>query len=652
MANPDYYSLSLNDLMKSTITGATLTKQNITTVPAAVTVYTQAEISRLGINTLEELMNFVPGFQSIRQGETSIHRGYSSRGRRIGTTGREVLVLFNGMRLDNIWSGGMGFSTPMFDLAAISRVEFIRGPGSAIYGSNAFLGVINIISEITANRINIEFGSHNNKAVKVQGKYTSGDYFISGFINYTQDSGQKYQLINSFINQKQQVKDPRKNSEIGVKFGTEALWLELLHSNKRAQGFFISDSISEQLNENQVKYTNVYLGYKTQFLFDIDTKFRIGYKKWQQSTSAQVTAANALSAISEPSSTEPFFIIASLQDKESWFKFDNNWSLNKFSSVQFGLEYRYQVLLQAKVLNNYDLADLTHGHFPIRYYGNNLQATPLSLSKSQKIFGLYGQYQHRLFEKIDATIGLRFDDYQNVDTSLSPRIGLVYPLTKQHIVKVLYGQAFRAPSNNELNAINNATIVGNPDLKPENVSTWDFIYRYQGDKLNGNFGIFDNKIDDAIVQLVNDNVRSFTNLGTEKIRGVELELAYQFNEKFIIKSGGTHFINKPESAFRESKNLAYLIINYQLSNWQFNLASYYHSEKQRLTSKALSRKKLAAYWLANSKLSYQFSKHCSSSLTIKNVFNRNVVTPPQGSNAPEAIPNRGRSYYLAIEYKM
>ena len=651
-ANPDYYSLSLNDLMKSTITGATLTKKNISTVPAAVTVYTRAEISRLGINTLEELMNFVPGFQSIRQGESSTHRGYSSRGRRIGTTGREVLILFNGMRLDNIWSGGMGFSTPMFDLSAVSRIEFIRGPGSALYGSNAFLGVINIISDIKSNQIKAELGSHNNNALKVQGKYSKNEYVLSSFLNYTQDSGQQYQLINNFINQRQQVKDPRKNIELGAKFGTDAFWLELFHSNKKTQGFFITDSINEQLNQNQVKYRNIYLGYKANLIADITTKIRLGFKQWQQSTSAQVTAANALAAISEPSSTEPFYITANLKDEEYWFTLDNNWQLNELSSLLLGLEYRHQVLLQASALNNYDLADLVNDRFPVRYYGNNLQSTLLSLPNNLDIWGLYGQYQQRFFDRIDATLGLRYDYYQNIDASVSPRVALVYPLTPQHIVKVLYGQAFRAPSNNELNAINNSTVLGNPYLKPETVSTWDIIYMYQGNDLSVNIGLFDNKIDNAIVQLVVDDVRSFANFGTEEIRGTELELAYQLGDNFILKSGFTHFIDKPETAFRESDDLAYFIINYQLSNWQLNVASYYHSEKKRLTRTKLGTEQLDAYWLANSKLSYQFNTNWSSSFTIKNMFDHNVVTPPQGSNAPEAIPNRGRTFYLSLEYKM
>ncbi len=75
------FSLPLEEMMQIKVTGSTLTEETLRKVPSSVTVFTRKEISKLGIDTLEELMNFVPGFQSYRQGEHATHHGYSSRGR-------------------------------------------------------------------------------------------------------------------------------------------------------------------------------------------------------------------------------------------------------------------------------------------------------------------------------------------------------------------------------------------------------------------------------------------------------------------------------------------------------------------------------------------------------------------------------------------
>lgn len=650
-AEKDIYALSLNELMKVTVKGATLTEKKLHEVPAQVTVYSQSEIRMLGIDSLEELMNLVPGFQSYRQGESSTQMGFSSRGRRIGTSGREILVLFNGMRLDNIWSGGMSVSTPKLNIFSFSKVEFIRGPGAAIYGSNAFLGVINIVSDITENIAQLKGGSHGLMSVKAQGIKQFHDKKLSGFFNYTKDSGQTYLAYNEFNQKKESIRDPYIGIEVNLKFGDEQLWFEFFHSNKQASDFYISDRINQDRNTSKIEYSNIYLAKRFSLNSNINSIFKIGYKTLQQRIAGQATAIGALSQISSPPSDEALFAKGFIKEEESWFQLDNNWLLDKGNALQFGLEYRHQVLLQANVQNNFDLGDLAQGNFPIRYYDDNSHYTSLSVLKSRDVFGVYSQYQSELFESIQITAGVRLDTFQSIGSHVSPRLGLVYPLSKEHSFKLLYGEAFRAPSNNELNSTNNLTVLGNPNLKPEVVSTWDMVYLYQNSNVTGNLGLFYSEIDDSIEQRVIDNIRQFSNFSKEEIQGVEFELGYQLQENIIIKSGVSHFFEKPDSAFRESENLAYIIFDYHFNKWQINFSGYYHSEKSRLIDIGQKQSDLPSYWLANAKFSYKFGEAWSSSFVIKNLFDSEFITPPQGSTAPEAIPNRGRDVYLSFIYE-
>ncbi len=133
-------NMSLDEILEMTITGATRTEQTLKDVPSAVTVFTREQIQQLGIDFLDELANLVPGFQSYRMSDASIFNALTSRGHRIGQASAEVLVLIDGQRVEMPWTSGHVLATPKLPLSQIERVEFIRGPGSAVYGSNAMMG--------------------------------------------------------------------------------------------------------------------------------------------------------------------------------------------------------------------------------------------------------------------------------------------------------------------------------------------------------------------------------------------------------------------------------------------------------------------------------------------------------------------------------
>src|SRR3990167_9441370 len=142
----DLLDLSMEELLEVKITSSTLHDESLKTVPSSMTVFTRADIRRLGLQNLNQLINLVPGYQGSRGDESSLSFPVSSRGRRVGTSGREVLVLVDGQRLNNDWTGGAGQQTSLIPIENVDRVELIRGPGSALYGSNAMMGVINIIT--------------------------------------------------------------------------------------------------------------------------------------------------------------------------------------------------------------------------------------------------------------------------------------------------------------------------------------------------------------------------------------------------------------------------------------------------------------------------------------------------------------------------
>lgn len=158
-AAEDIFSLSLQELSQIKITIATRAEETFIDAPSSVTVITRQEIKQLGVRTLIELLNYVPGFQSYMSPQESntgliMARGLSK------TYGEHLLFMIDGHRINDEYTAGLTYINRLMSLYNVKQVEFIRGPGSALYGSNAFSGVINIITEKQKNAA-VTVGSNN-----------------------------------------------------------------------------------------------------------------------------------------------------------------------------------------------------------------------------------------------------------------------------------------------------------------------------------------------------------------------------------------------------------------------------------------------------------------------------------------------------------
>ena len=140
----DASSLSLEDLLKTKITTATKTQMSVRDAPAALSVITRADIQRYGYRTLAEALARVPEVHTHYQGfsTTADFRGFWA-----SDIQRRVLYLINGHKVNDAFqSGDLDDPGVVGDLANVERIEIIRGPGAALYGTVAVLGVVNVIT--------------------------------------------------------------------------------------------------------------------------------------------------------------------------------------------------------------------------------------------------------------------------------------------------------------------------------------------------------------------------------------------------------------------------------------------------------------------------------------------------------------------------
>jgi len=237
--------------------------------------------------------------------------------------------------------------------------------------------------------------------------------------------------------------------------------------------------------------------------------------------------------------------------------------------------------------NNFDLGDLANfvnGNDPIRYYGELRATTVVQSESSRDIAGLYAQYQHVFFDTTYLTLGLRYDGFSNIGSQLSPRFGLVHELSNNHSLKFLYGEAYRAPAENELFLLNNPVLLGNPDLDPETVQSWDFIWVGQWSDTGVSLGYFESRFQDAIVQAdIGGGSLKQENMDQHPSKGIEFEISHQLNEQWFLRSIYTYISEKAGISFREADQFGSLMVNYQHDRWNVNVIAVSHGEREMNT---------------------------------------------------------------------
>ncbi len=612
---PVLLSMSLEELLNIKLTSATLTEENLATVPSAVTVFTHSQINAMGINTLEELLNFVPGFQVFRQADSGYEYYHSARGRRTNVQSREILVMIDGQRFQS--EGFAGVFMPIILLSNIEKVEIIRGPGSALYGSNAFTGVINITTQKNTNNFKVHYGAHNNTFGQMLFNTKINDYVVDIAADVFGDKGEHYRLENPNDKKFYDSGDPNDGYGININIAGETTQWNATHQAQTAHEFYVVESFSNQFNEMEKQYSAIQFKKMLNWNTAINTNYTIRYSELKRNVQAGFFAKKAS-------------FQGDLQSLD--FNLNNDIAINDNHSVQFGLEQRH--LQMDKSILKTAVGDFV-----------------LTEAYSTNVSGLYAQSQYRFTDKTELTLGARYDHYSNIDSAFSPRFGLTHQLSHIQTLKLLVGKAFLAPTFSDLAISNNTAIQGNPNLKAETITTWELVWMGNWQHHSLTLTAFDSCIEDAIVQGFVGKARQFVNAQQdENSQGLEIEYIAQLSTDWQLRTQYSLFNKLPEASFRQADNLASLIVNYQHEKWNFNVSANHAGEREMLSGS--NKISLNAYWLANSKLQYSLSEEVTIYLQAKNMLNEQYLTPTQGTVLTQGIPNRGREWSFGLNWML
>ena len=664
---------------KATVSIATGSRRDLRRAPAVATVITAEDIKAMGAMDLDDVMETVPGVHVSRTANYYAS-AYDFRGMNGNPTNPQVLVLQNGVSVNSIYRGDRGEGWRGQPLENVERIEIIRGPGSALYGADAFAGVINIITKTAADTPGTEFGarggSFNTRSAWLQHGGKLGPVDVAAYLRVGGTDGFKETVSVDAATRLDKI------------FGTHA---------SLAPG---------EVDTGQD---------------DVDASLDLGYDKWRMSAGYKLrnklgTGAGASYALDPVGDEKSQRIIANISWNDP--QFAQHWGLGFIGSylqyseeatnfnlyppgtrfptgvfpngmmgspgrwerqvrasgyatysgfagqnLRFGLGHEDLDLYKVRTVKNFFLnAAGTPVPNPVSGELIDYSAIQPHLLPHKRINNyVYVQDEWNFARDWTLTAGLRHDSFSDFGATTNPRLALVWDATIDLTAKLLYGHAFRAPSVTEQYGIN-PVANGNPNLKPESIRTLEAAFSWQARKdAHINLSIFHFDMKDAIRAVPNTIAgtgATFANTGELKGHGAEIELVWDVRRTLRLTGNyslqrTTDVATNTDSGYAPHHHV-YARADWRFAgNWMLSPQINWVAERKRAFGDA--RPEVPDYTSADLNLRTEREKgRWSFAASIRNLFNATILEPTlaPGTAIPNDLPMPGRSLYFQAAHAL
>lgn len=269
-------------------------------------------------------------------------------------------MLVDGRVFSDPRGGGADTAVSLFPLANIERIEIISGPGSAIYGSGAMMGVINIVSRRQQQQLVVAAGSHGRQRADLHTGFQQGDWQGDLYAHSYRDTGQDYLLPGGA-----ETQDPRQQAVVDLGLGYRNARLSYFHSRIKNDDFYNLEKTLNGFNRYIQTFDNLRLDQSFHPTDNWTLTAAVSYLESRQDQQLMLAGPGAMATISEPSSAEPFLAKVDLASYNYRFNIANDLTLSDTRSAQFGVDWQYERETRARATTNFDLNQLSSRQFPI-----------------------------------------------------------------------------------------------------------------------------------------------------------------------------------------------------------------------------------------------------------------------------------------------
>ena len=504
----DLFELSLDELLRVEVTVATRTRRALRSAPGIITVIGRDEILASGARTLADLLKRVPGVQVLN--DFAGQRQVWIRGV-VTAENERVLLLIDGVPRREAASANWSPDEHL-DINELERVEIIRGPGSALYGGNAYAGVIALHTRRGASplRVQVSAGSHDSTAVHISGgsRGELGSVHMAGGVQQTNgwesERGRNGAPSDNSTERSAETLQLRLDLDSGFQVDLTAGYLDYrypLHPvNDRRDSYY--------------DYQLLALHYAWQWqTWNARTRLSVDNSRFGFDTLSR----NPDQTLRQVKKQQKRSLVYGWEGQLDWqadadvhWLFGANAEQNRAGRIEEEWNPTHSNPARHYFINSW-LAQ--HGEPP----GDNTAET--------FNYGFYSQRESFHFdERLGVTAGLRWDRFEGFGDQFSPRLGLVHLPSPNTAIKLLAGRAFRPPTIRQLFVQrSDGKQPGNPDLDPELVTTYELEWLQQLDeRVHWRVDVFANRFTDTTVTVAEGPWQSSPI--PRYIQGVELEL--------------------------------------------------------------------------------------------------------------------------------
>jgi iron complex outermembrane receptor protein len=647
-------AMSLEELMEVEISIATRNPMPVRKAPAIATVISADEIRLMGAMTLLDVLERVPGI--------GVNRNYYSvytieiRGLK-AIRQNKIKFMVDGHSINMPTTGEPFWSFEDIAVEQVERLEIIRGPGSALYGANAFSGIINVVTKsgrgINGTRISVGGGSFDTARANILHGRKYGDADVMASLAYTTTEGARLAVEEDAIGRSGRTDDWARSLDGTFKISWEGLVLESRY-NLRNQGPYIG--VTNAVNDESELDSDQFfadLSYSREITDAWNANARAYYDfadvtfEWQLFPPGMVFSPSPFHFF-----PDGVFGIPHFKNRIYGLEIGSDCNLTENNTLTLGAVYEYS--------EQYDITHHTNFH-PLTFvnlgsvqdispWGNwNIEADRINLAA-------YIQDEWNIRESLALTAGLRYDHYDDVGSSTNPRLGLVWEIATDLDLKLLYGEAFRIPTMDELYSINNPASVGNPDLEPEEMTTYEASVGYHpanGLKAtaSGFYNEYTDKID--LVPTGVPGMLQFRNTDDATIYGLELDAGYRFRQVELYANYSWNHAENDSTGDPLAEIPDYrwnLGLNFFLANWaKGNLHVLYVGERPRAAGDL--REDLDGYTVVDANfILYNFFETLELRASVYNLLDEEYAYPAPALTLANDYPAPGRSFFLEARF--
>lgn len=621
--------------------GASKYEQKVTEAPSSVSIVTAGEIKKYGYRTLADIL------RSVRSFYVTYDRNYAYVGvrgfNRPGDYNSRVLLLVDGHRVnDNIYDQAAIGTEFVLDVDLIDRVEVIRGPGSSLYGSNAFFAVVNVITKRGRDLSGVEASGEAASYKTYKGRVSYGEKTAGGtevLLSGTFSDSRGQRLYYREFDQRLAGVDPRAanngiaedadgdrfySSFLKTAYKDVTVTAALSSRTKEIPTASFGTDFYDPRNKTTDAHSYVDLNYVHGLGSRTDLTVRLFYDYYHYWGD---------------------YLYGGITNKDrgagAWWGGEVK-LLTRFLDA-------HRLIAGAEYQGNREQNQENYDAVPYYIYLEDKRATDRN--------AVYVQDELTLSRSLLLTVGGRYDHYETFGGTTNPRAALIYTPLEGATVKLLYGSAFRAPNAYELYYAAPTAVppmAPNPNLNPEKIKTSELIFeQYLGDHLRATVGGYYYTINDLIDQTIDAGGNMlFENIEKVRSRGIEAELenkwsgglearaSYSYQRSLDVATGA-RLSNSPKHLTKIN------LLSPVPGGLAAGVEGQYTSPR---TTPAGGR--LGGFLVANlTLLSRDLADGLELSASVYNLFDKEYADPVSGDFVQDSLLQDGRSFRVKATYK-